>query len=271
MLFLGKNIKHLRQQTKGKKLSQEGLAKKVGSTRNAISSYEDGRAEPKLEILQKLAAHFKVSVGQLIGTDLMKMTEDEIQRQQDIGAYTSGENLRLLTITLDDDGNENIELVPEKAAAGYTKGYADKTYLADLPKYQLPFLSKGKTYRAFEISGESMLPLQPKSIVIGAYLNDWTQEVKDGDICVVLSEDGIVLKKVYNRINERGALLLKSTNIAFEPYEMQAADILEIWKFSAYISTDFPDNSQHSLDEIKDAFWRLEDQVREIKEKTENN
>jgi transcriptional regulator with XRE-family HTH domain len=261
-MYLSKNLKFLREQNK--RQSQEALANDLGVTRSAISSYEDGRAEPKLLVMNKIAHYFNISLDQLLNVDLSAMGEGNLENPKEIKKYASTQNLRILTITVDKENNENIELVPAKAAAGYTIGYADADYLRDLPKYQLPFLSKGRTYRAFEISGDSMLPLLPGSVVIGEYVDNWNS-LKDGAVCVVVSKnEGVVLKKVYNRIAERGTLMLKSNNIAYSPYEIFAEDVLEIWRFSAYVSKDFPEDG-NSVADLRKAFARLEDELREIK------
>jgi transcriptional regulator with XRE-family HTH domain len=261
-MYLSKNLKFLREQNK--RQSQEALANDLGVTRSAISSYEDGRAEPKLLVMNKIAHYFNISLDQLLNVDLSAMGEGNLENPKEIKKYASTQNLRILTITVDKENNENIELVPAKAAAGYTIGYADADYLRELPKYQLPFLSKGRTYRAFEISGDSMLPLLPGSVVIGEYVDNWNS-LKDGTVCVVVSKnEGVVLKKVYNRIAERGTLMLKSNNIAYSPYEIFAEDVLEIWRFSAYVSKDFPEDG-NSVADLRKAFARLEDELREIK------
>ena len=261
-MYLSKNLKYLREQNS--RQSQENLANALGVTRSAISSYEDGRAEPKLVVMNKVANYFNITLDQLLNVDLATAGEIDFENQKEVKKYASAQNLRILTITVDKDDNENIELVPEKAAAGYTAGYADADYLKDLPKYQLPFLSKGKTYRAFEITGDSMLPLKPNSVVIGEYIENWN-ELRDGQVCVIVSKnEGIVLKKVYNKINERGTFLLKSSNISYSPYEIFADEILEIWKFSAYISKDIPEES-NSVADLRTAFSRLEDELRELK------
>ena len=261
-MFLSKNLKYLREQNK--RQSQESLANALGITRSAVSSYEDGRAEPKLIVMNRMAIYFNVSLDQLLNVDLSSASEAELEQQRESKKYTTAQNMRVLSITVDRDNNENIELVPAKAVAGYTTGYADAEFLKELPKYQLPFLSKGKTYRAFEISGESMLPLQSGAIVIGEYIDNWNQ-LKDGGICVVVSKnEGVVLKKVFNKIAERGTLLLKSTNMSYSPYEIPADEVLEIWRFAAYISKDFPEEGT-SLAELRRAFSRLEDDLREVK------
>lgn len=261
-MYLSKNLKYLRE--KNSRQSQENLANALGITRSAISSYEDGRAEPKLVVMNKMAQYFGITLDQLLNVDLANATEITMEGNKEVKKYASAQNLRILTITIDKENNENIELVPEKAAAGYTAGYTDAEYLRDLPKYQLPFLSKGKTYRAFEISGDSMLPLLPNSIVIGEYMENW-HSLKDGQVCVVVSKNsGIVLKKIHNKINQRGTLLLKSSNIAYSSYELAVDEVLEIWKFAAYISKDMPEENS-SVTDLRKAFSRLEDEFREIK------
>jgi hypothetical protein len=57
-------------------------------------------------------------------------------------------NLRVLSISVDKEDNENIEMVPLKASAGYLNGYADPEYVAQLPKFYLPMFKQG-TYRGF--------------------------------------------------------------------------------------------------------------------------
>jgi len=261
-LYLSKNLKYLRE--RNNRQTQENLANALGITRSAVSSYEDSRAEPKLVVMNRIAQYFGVTLDQLLNVDLMKLSDEEIERQKEVSEYAAGHNARILTISVDSENQELIQLVPEKAKAGYTQGYADPNYISSLPTYQLPFLPKGATYRAFEIAGDSMLPLQPNSIVIGKYLDDW-KNLKNGDVAVIVSRsEGVVLKKVFNRIEERGTFLLKSTNINYASYEIPVTEVVEIWKFAAYISQDFPEET-HSVHELKEAFTRLEDQVQEIK------
>ena len=70
MIYLSKGgvamnrIKEIRQE---KNLSQTDIAKALGVTRQAISLYEKGDREPKLETWQKLADFFGVSVPYLQG------------------------------------------------------------------------------------------------------------------------------------------------------------------------------------------------------------
>ena len=104
----------------------------------------------------------------------------------------------------------------------------------------IPALRQG-TFRAFEIMGDSMLPVQPGSLIIGEYLDNWN-EVKTGETYIVISKnEGVVYKRAGNRFKENKDLKLISDNKVYDPYTIAADDILEIWKAKAYISTSLPE------------------------------
>lgn len=232
MQYLAQNLKIVRKKAEPK-LTQEKVAEVLGISPSSYGAYEEGRAEPKLDGLVKLAELFDVAVEDLLCKDL----SDEQSR-------TSTRKLaeaKVLVATVDSQQRDNIELVPQKAAAGYTKGYADVDYISQLPVFQVPFLSKRKKYRAFVLSGDSMLPIRDGAVVIGEYVEDWLS-IKDATHCVVVtSSEGIVFKQVYNYLKTRQALLLTSTNPLYKPYIMPADEVLEVWKFAGYFEERFPE------------------------------
>jgi hypothetical protein len=76
---------------------------------------------------------------------------------------------------------------------------------------------------------------------VGEYLNNWN-DLKPGDTYIIISKgDGIVYKRVGNKLRENKALKLISDNTVYEPYSIPAEDVLEIWKAKAFISTEFPE------------------------------
>src|SRR6201989_2325876 len=221
MSIISSNIKFLR---KKKGLTQQQFADQVGIKRSLVGAYEEERAEPKYELLKVIASFFEVSID-----DFIK------QKIDDKWAPAPKGNLRILSISVDKDDNENIELVPMKASAGYLNGYADPEYVAALPKFYLPMFKQG-TYRAFEIKGDSMLPLVSGTLIIGEYVENWA-DVKAGDTYVIISKhDGVVYKRIDNRFKENKKLKLISDNPAYEPYEINGEDVLELWKAKGYIS-----------------------------------
>jgi transcriptional regulator with XRE-family HTH domain len=225
MSIISTNIKFLR---KKKGLTQQQLADQIGIKRSLIGAYEEERAEPKYELLKVIASFFDISLD-----DFIKETINEKWQPKPKG------NLRILSISVDKDDNENIELVPMKASAGYLNGYADPEFVAQLPKFYLPMFKQG-TYRAFEIKGDSMLPLVSGTIIIGEYQENWG-DVKTGETYVIISKsDGVVYKRIGNKFKDNKKLKLVSDNPVYEPYEINGEDVLEIWKAKAYISTHMP-------------------------------
>src|ERR1700750_706811 len=187
MALISSNIKFLR---KKKGLTQQQFADQIGIKRSLVGAYEEERAEPKYELLKHMANFFEVTVD-----DFINETINEKWAPKPKGDPA---NLRILSISVDKDDNENIEMVPLKASAGYLNGYADPEYVAQLPKFYLPMFKNG-TFRAFEIKGDSMLPLASGTIIIGEYLENWS-DVKQGDTYVVVSKsEGIVFKRIGSK------------------------------------------------------------------------
>lgn len=231
MSIIANNLKYLR---KKKGLTQQQFADELGIKRASVGAYEEGRAEPRYELLDRIAVFYGLSMDELV--------KDEINEHWSPASRARASNLRVLSITVDQDDQENIELVPVKASAGYLNGYADPEYVSELPRFSLPFFRHG-TYRAFEIHGDSMLPLPSGSIIVAEYVDDW-HDIKPGQTYVVISSnEGIVYKRVVQKYKEEKGLLLSSDNKVYDPYWVPAADIVEVWKAKAFISTELPEPS----------------------------
>lgn len=257
----GKNLKLLRQR---KKLSQEELAKVIGIKRSSLSSYENQAVEPDFETLVRISTYFQIPLDRLLKTSLDKVSEKTLQSYENDEPYIDGSALRILATTVDSDNIENIELVPVKARAGYTSGYADPNYIKVLPAFNLPFLDRNRKYRTFQITGDSMPPVSEGSWVTGEYVQNWNS-VRDRHPYIIITKDeGIVFKIVYNKIRKQNSLLLCSTNPAYEPYEIHVNEILEIWKFTNYISSELPEPNL-SNDEISSTVMKLQKEVSELK------
>lgn len=264
MSLVSENIKYLR---KKHGFTQEQMAEQIGIKRSLLGAYEEGRADPRLNNLLSIAAVFKVTVDVLISKDVSKLSEKELYASA--GNENKGEKgLRVLSITVDKNDNENIELVPQKAAAGYLNGYSDPEFLEDLPKFQLPMLPRQGTYRAFEISGDSMLPIVAGTIIIGRYVEN-VNEIKNGKTYVLVTgREGVVYKRVFNYITERGKLFLVSDNRIYAPYEVDEADIMEVWEAKAFISVNFPDpdaQSELTLDKLAHMVLDLQQEIIKLK------
>ena len=80
MSLFGKNIKYIRQSNG---FSQQQFAGLFELSRASIGSYEEGRAEPKIETLIKIANHFHVTVDQLVRgkVDANIKTQDSTEKE----------------------------------------------------------------------------------------------------------------------------------------------------------------------------------------------
>ncbi|MEO6686888.1 MAG: helix-turn-helix domain-containing protein [Dyadobacter sp.] len=262
-IFFGSNIKFLRER---RKMNQESLAEKLSLTRSKLNALENGHTKaPQPDDYLRYSDFFKISVDSLLRVNLAKLSElklRELEAGNDV--YMTGSNIRILAITLNEQNKENVEYVPVKAKAGYRSGYSDPEYLAKLPRYNLPNLPKSGTFRMFPTVGDSMLPIPEKSDIITEYVQDW-KSLKPGTLCIVIlkGEQDFVFKQVT--INQDASVLLRSLNPVYEPYSVEAEEIIEIWKYRSFHSQALP-NSSTNQDQIMKVLLDLQQQVNQIKE-----
>lgn len=231
MANIASNLKYFRRKNG---LTQQQFADVMGIKRASVGAYEESRAEPKYDLLNKIATYFGVTMDEF--------ANDLIDDQWKPTPKSNASNLRILSITVDDKDSENIELVPVKASAGYTTGYSDPEYIVELPRFSLPILKQG-TYRAFEIKGDSMLPVSPGDIIVGEYLENW-RHVKAGQTYIIISkDDGVVYKRSASSYKEGKGLKLLSDNKIYDAYWIESDNILEIWQARAFISQQLPQPS----------------------------
>lgn len=231
-------------------MSQGDLAEQLSIARTTLGDYERGKTEPSLDMLTKLSQIFDVDIDSFIKLDLSDNAID----------ISQGEDLRILAISVDKDDNENIELVDSTAEAGYLDSFQNPEFIKDLPKIHFPNMPYG-TYRGFEISGDSMLPLQPGSIVICSYV-ERLADIKDDSTYIIASrERGLVYKRVRTEL-DKGVLHLISDNTSFMPYTISASDVTEVWKYYAHLS--FSDSRQSYHDMIEDRLADIQRKVNEL-------
>ncbi len=237
-LFFATNLKLLR---KRRKRTQDDVSFSTGIKRPTLSGYENSGVLPSVENLLSLADYFGLSADTLLRVDLRQLSEyqfSQLERGSDV--YIRGSNIRVLATTIDKSNRENIELVAEKAKAGYSTGFADPEYIKELPRFQLPFLSDNKKYRSFQVSGDSMLPVPEGAWITGEFIQDWSDIVSGKPYIILTLNDGVVFKIVENQLEERGVLRLYSLNTLYEPYDVNVADVREVWRFKNFIAEEIP-------------------------------
>ena len=214
----GQNLKYLR---KLRGWTQEEFAVKLGIKRSLIGAYEEERADPRLEVLEIVGDTFKLSLDELLLKDLSNTGDSFLAKRRQQKMMTVDRNL--------------IHFVPVKAAAGYLAGYADSEFIDELNTFTLPMLAGGN-YRAFEIIGDSMMPTPSGSIIVGEKVDD-SEDVKNDQAYIVVSRnEGIVYKRIVKNNRLKNKLTLVSDNPQYQPYQVNAEDIVELWQAQMVIS-----------------------------------
>jgi transcriptional regulator with XRE-family HTH domain len=224
--YIAENLSFLRRHND---LSQEKMAEILEIKRSSLSAYELGKAEPSIEVILNYSKYFNLSLDDLVSKPL----KDNLHL---LSAHDDKRAFKVLAITVGDDNEENIELVNEKAAAGYTYAYGDPEYVRNLPRFRLPFL-RGGTFRAFEIRGDSMLPVLSGSIVIGEYIENMRDVKSDESYIFNTRNNGVLFKRVAGI--DKIHIVLKSDNGAYASYSLPLEEIQEVWKTRIIMSGKF--------------------------------
>jgi DNA-binding XRE family transcriptional regulator len=249
--MFAENIRYLRKKWK---LSQQQLADLLEAPRTTLGDYERGHTEPNIEMLIKMAKQFAVSIDALLTG---KLWHEEFE-------VVSDPTFKVLAITVDGQNKQNIEFVSAKAQAGYLEGFQDPEYIEELPKLYFPNIPEG-TYRAFEIHGDSMLPLLSGSVVICNYV-ERIEEIKNERTYVIATHlDGIVYKRVL--LNpDNASITAVSDNPSYPPYKIPFRDIAEIWQYYAHMSFNDSKATQenvldHKISEIQETVNFLKERM----------
>lgn len=247
MAMANQNMKYLR---KLRGFTQEEFAQKLGIKRSLVGAYEEERAEPNYDVLETISDLFKVSIDDLIRKDLSETKGSYLAKRR---------QMKMMA-----DSNV-IHFVPVKAAAGYLNGYADPEFLDELNTFTLPMLTSG-TYRAFEIVGDSMLPTPSGSVIVGEKVEN-LDDVKNNNAYIVLSRtEGVVYKRVLKSNRSKNKLTLVSDNPAFQPYTVNAEDVLEFWSAQMVISK-VAQGQRWDVTNLASLVSNLQDQVNNLKRK----
>jgi transcriptional regulator with XRE-family HTH domain len=242
MSIFADNIRYLRVKHN---MTQQNVADALKIPRDRYSKYE-GKIDPPLDCLQKISRYYHVSIDLLLSFDIRRVPYEDLLQLE--------ENRILLPITVDSNGENRIEIIPAKAQAGYLTGYGDPEFIEALQHISLPFLKTGK-YRAFPVTGDSMPPHKEGSFVVGEYIEKLDHIINGKTYILVTKTNGIA----YKRLSKKGNNLIeaKSDNTIYQPYEVKASEILEVWRYACSIATQEFEHDDLSLLSVKDVMQGL--------------
>ncbi|MBT0585608.1 XRE family transcriptional regulator [Alteromonas oceanisediminis] len=209
-------VKHIREKLC---LSQSDFAKRIGITQGALSQLESGKSQLSLPTMVKIHEEYQTDLNWLLLGEPMPSSAPEKGRPH------SKISVEML-----------IPLIDQEAHAGYIKQCHEPDHVSSLNVYRIPGFETGN-YRMFEIEGDSMLPtIHPREIVVTEVVQDW-ETLENGTLCVVISEDGVVAKRLYQYKEDPDLIICKSDNTEYKTYSLALGDIKEVWAVKAKITS----------------------------------
>lgn len=246
MAIVNQNLKYLR---KLRGWTQEEMSGKLGIKRSLLGAYEEERAEPRTEVLELISDMFRVTIDDLLRRDISSQKESYLQRRRQ----------------LKNAQRQNIAFVPVKAAAGYLGGYNDEEFIEELNTFTLPMLGAGE-YRAFEIAGDSMLPVESGSVIVGHKIEGWDDIRNNQAYIVVTQNEGIVYKRLLKSNRSKNKITLVSDNPHYEAYSLMLESVMELWQADAVINK-INTGPRMSVNHLADIVNHLQEQVSVLKKK----
>lgn len=144
-----------------------------------------------------------------------------------------------------------IYYVPVRARAGYLHSYGDELFLESLQKVVLPtFDGDPNNKRIFQVEGDSMYrTLVNDDLVIAERVERTDPIIEDYIYVVVTKSEGMLIKRVSDRVRERNVLILRSDNYkaGYSPIVIPVEDIKEMWLAKGKITYDL--GRDHKLED----------------------
>ncbi len=204
-----------------------------------ISDVVTGKRDVSSVMIQKCVDHYKFNplylyTGKgekfIIENETSELTSDPV-----------------LTIVTDNIGNERIIHVPVSAQAGYGQELYNPVFVKDLPSFTLPGenFSHG-SYRCFDVVGDSMEPtLFSGDKVVCSFVEpeNYYNNLRNNYVYVIITQSGVVVKRVHSELKREAYLILNSDNSYYDPFQVELAEIKEMWKVTHKISVFMPSPS----------------------------
>jgi transcriptional regulator with XRE-family HTH domain len=211
MSVIGKNIRKVRVLNN---YTQAAFAALFGVNRSNISAYEDGRANPKNDLLLKICAHFSISVEKF---SLKELTVNELSKFDD---HIVAENQQALK------NQTTIPFVSELKIKDYVKKQHKADIRFQLPSFSFPFSVLG-VVQAFEVSAHGIDELSDKCILICNELSLHSLEGKSSkDLFVLILKESCKVGYLDFDVDERylnAGSNERKTKILKE-------EVVEVWK-----------------------------------------
>ncbi|MBD3581750.1 helix-turn-helix transcriptional regulator [Flavobacterium selenitireducens] len=237
--MFGKNIKKIRS-VHG--LSQQQFAEMFDLKRATLGAYEEGRSNPKMDTVIKIANHFTLDIEELLTKEL---TVNRLLR--------FNETITTSSVKSQDSVFEGIPCVTKENKDAFLDSLISPTRIA-LPMIFLPFTTPtDKT--AFVVEDATMsagpLPLLPKDTVIGEKVELNDLGMASGKLAVVATKGQLLLRKMTVSGN---SVALQASQPGIDAIEIPMSSLSAVWLVRHVFHYNLP-----SENEVEKRLAALED------------
>ncbi|AEE18434.1 DNA-binding XRE family transcriptional regulator [Dokdonia sp. Hel_I_63] len=217
MSFFGKNIRKIRTV---KTLSQQSFAELFDLKRGTLGAYEEGRSEPKIDTIIKIANYFSIPIDDLLTKEL---TVNSLLKFK--------ANLTTDHDIITKQAFASIPCITSKNAKEYLLYNDKEAFVSDMQVLQLP-INPEKEFRAFTVDNLEMSSndkgLFPKDIVIGEMIpKDVYKKLNNGHLVLAVFEDQLVLRRCYLSEN---TITLRADHKNIDDLEFPIQEVKELWR-----------------------------------------
>jgi len=252
MSFFGKNIKKIRGV---KSLSQQAFAELFDLKRGTLGAYEEGRSEPKIETIIKIANYFSIKIDDLLTHELT--VNQLLKFKGDLTTYA------------EDIKREQFAIIPcvtENSFSDYISFFDKEGFVKELPVLHLP-LNPTKEFRGYTVSNLEMTShdrgFYPKDIVIGEKVpTSIIKKLNNGALVFVLVDNKLIFRRLY--ITKNNAVL-RADHKNIEDEEFPISEIKELWRGRYVFCKRIPEFGDHVEDKlllIEQELLKMKDRLR---------
>ncbi|SFU70951.1 DNA-binding transcriptional regulator, XRE-family HTH domain [Pustulibacterium marinum] len=255
MSFFGKNIRKIRNV---KNMSQQAFADVFDLKRGTLGAYEEGRSEPKIDTLLKIANYFSITVDDLLTKEL---TVNKLLKFQGDLSLNVEEKLK--------EKFKSIPCITERNEADFLNNFENPEFMETLPCLQLP-LHTQKEFLGYTVQNLEMTDhdhgLFPKDVVIGELIpKDVFKKIPNGSIVVVIANQKVILRRFYLTDKK---VILRADHKSIEDITLSLKDIQMLWKIRYCFYHRIPEIKTNSgAEDIKEKLSFLEQEFLKLKDK----
>ncbi|NNM23110.1 MAG: LexA family transcriptional regulator [Flavobacteriaceae bacterium] len=234
--------------------TQQSFAQLLGIG-NSTADIERGKTKISGKVVMELLQQFSINPLWLFGKSFVQYVD------------INGGDVAPKVVTLNQEGQDSILLVNQKAAAGYPQNIGDVEWYDSLPSFSIPLPEyRNATYRGFQVEGDSMLPnIRPNEWVLGRAVPSIT-EASDSRIYIVVLKDSVLVKKMQKVANAPDRVRLISLNPEYLPIDVEVRDIQELWMVNSKLTFGINEPSESNLlKQLQQSMDELKGQIQDLK------